>query len=247
MKNIISNNSIFPDTSVGAGKCGLKGLLSTNFSLFQHAKAWAQKPQSSNFSLCSRLKPGLKDNFESRIYGGKKKGFGLLEVLISAVIIIMILAALVFIGRAALNNNEYLSQRAQAIYLAQEGLEMTRQIRDTNWIDGDNTTKWDTLAWNSTAFMIPISSADYAVQYSDPPKRMYLTNSSSYDVNINGVTFTRKIGVKSVASPLIPQKSGTTDLTPYAKKVTATVTWTFSGQSKSINVSEILTNWRPDF
>ena len=176
-----------------------------------------------------------------------RKGFGLLEVLISAVIIIMILAALVFIGRAALSNNEYLAERAQAVYLSQEGIELTRQIRDTNWIDGNNTSKWNTFTYNSATSQYDVTAdGDYQFTYNTTELRMLLTGSSGEVITIDGVDFTRKIHIASItATTLLPNSS--TDLKPYAKKITSTVTWSFSGQSRSIVASEILTNWRPDF
>jgi len=181
--------------------------------------------------------------------GEEAKGFGLLEVLISAVIIIMILAALVFIGRAALSNNEYLSERAQAIYLAQEGLELTRQIRDTNWIDGDNTSKWDTLQLTDGNWANTTGTGTKKFVYNDPKARIVLEAVAApvyEEVTINEVSFRRRINIYSVSAPLLPTAS-VPALRTYSMKVTSKIEWTFSGQPKEIEVSEILTNWRPDF
>ncbi|MFA7253415.1 MAG: hypothetical protein WC107_02585 [Patescibacteria group bacterium] len=81
----------------------------------------------------------------------KKNGFGIIEVLVAATIIIVILAALTSVGKAALTNNSSLQERSNAIYLAQEGLEIVRQIRDSNWIDdqGNNAVGIDGQSRNS--------------------------------------------------------------------------------------------------
>lgn len=79
-----------------------------------------------------------------------KKGFGLLEVLVASVIIIFIAGALVVVGRLAVNGAETQRQKIQTAYLSQEGFEMVRQIRDSNWIDGDNQTKWSDLYLNTS-------------------------------------------------------------------------------------------------
>jgi Tfp pilus assembly protein PilV len=183
-----------------------------------------------------------------------KKGFGLLEVLISAVIIIMILAALVFIGRASLKNNEYLSQRAQAIYLAQEGIEMTRQIRDTNWTDGDNATQWNTLAYTlNPPFLITTANTLYSLKYDANLRRWHLITppvkeSISFPATPPNITYDRSIKAEPAISPYIPYDPLTSnDLKPYAIKVTSTVTWSSSGQNYTITLSEMMTNWRPDF
>lgn len=244
MKNILLKHSTL--------KRGLKGLLSTNFSLQKHAKAWAQeRTLSANFSLSHGLR-SMADHSEGEkpgLYGlGKKKGFGLLEVMISSVIIIMILVALVFIGRSALNNNQYLSQRSQAIYLAQEGIEMVRQIRDTNWTDGDSNSKWDTLVWNGSDFVVPTSSRVYKLEYISAKNRMLLQSQSGGEViTVGGIQFTRKITVEDIGSALPTAPLGSPDLAPYAKIIKSNINWNNAGQPKTIEISELLTNWRPDF
>lgn len=209
------------------------------------AKAWAQETRAQTL-VC--------ENTPSK--NRYKKGFGLMEVLISAVIIIIILSALVTIGRMALSNNEYLAERAQAIYLAQEGLEMTRQIRDTNWIDGDNSTKWNTLYDTNTNTCTSTDYCDYSITYIPDPNnealgRIQLTSAAPgfKTITINNVGFDQRIRIASITSDsqsqLLPSLG--TNLKPYAIKVTSTVDWRFSGQNKTVNLSEFLTNWRPDF
>ena len=74
-----------------------------------------------------------------------KKGFGILEVLLAGIVIVIVLGSLVFLARNTLNSSIYLSQKAQATFLAQEGIEIVRNIRDSNYIDSNNKTQWDTL------------------------------------------------------------------------------------------------------
>lgn len=181
-----------------------------------------------------------------------RKGFGLLEVLISAVIIIIILSALVTIGRAALNNNEYLAERAQAIYLAQEGMETIRYMRDTSWIDGSSSTKWDnfrsaTVAGGSEGCYEITDSTFFGIaacsQWSQgQPIKL--------ESNGNVVTFNRRMNFTKAndsLDSLMPDQTNSPNLSDYAIKVTSTVTWKYSGQNKTVDLSEILTNWRPDF
>lgn len=175
----------------------------------------------------------------------RKKGFGLMEVLISAVIIIIILSALVTIGRAALSNNEGLAQRAQAIYVAQEGLELVRQIRDSNWIDGVSETKWNTLNPISSP-IAPTIPGNYGLADWGSSKWVLGSYTSGTTATIGGIVFTRKINI-SDATGLLPVATGSTSLSPYAMKVKSIVTWTYAGQNKSVELSEILTNWRPDY
>jgi len=93
------------------------------------------------------------------------KGFGLLEVMISATIIIIILGSLVLVARASMNNNQYIQMRAEATYLAQEGIERVRSTRDSNWIDQDTNTTWNNLELSANADVIRdgIASGCYEV------------------------------------------------------------------------------------
>lgn len=189
-----------------------------------------------------------------------KKGFGILEVLISSVIIMIILGALVFIGRSAMANSEYIQERAQAIYLAQEGLELVRQIRDTNWIDGTNTA-WDSMKCNSTITGFeanPIAAGNnYELAYISSIKRYCLnTPSELSEIDIaqgsaiSAVKYKRKI-ILERGDNLLPENPLDQSTKVYsninAMKVTAEVTWLFNGAEKNITVSEMLTNWRPNF
>jgi len=179
----------------------------------------------------------------------KKEAFGIIEVLIASAIIIVILAALTMTGRATLNSSSYLQERTQALYLAQEGIESVRQMRDTAWIDTDVNTNWGTIA---------NLSGDYAVIYSQTISGFVATGSANTGKNltVDGTQFTRLLTFSSVGG-LIPndtsQSGGSVYAStgvapPNAKKVTATVTWSsVTGGDKSISVSEVLTNWRPNY
>lgn len=192
-----------------------------------------------------------------------KKGFGLLEVLISAVIIIMILSALVIIGRRALANSAYLQQRAQAIYLAQEGIEIVRQMRDTNWIDGNNATQWDTLAPGHPNLTNPdlLGLSDMKFSLYSPDYDRYnlyeITDPTIKGEEISldspNLKFYRYVKVTNYP------KYSTNQIFPgdgenvvhkdiNALKVTVYIEWDFGGgDTKKASVSEILTNWRPNF
>lgn len=188
-----------------------------------------------------------------------KKGFGILEVLISGVIIVTILAALVFISRAAMNNSEYLQERATAIYLAQEQLELLRQARDTNWIDGDPGTQWDTLQNRSGSLLSSVLPPDptgtgrkYRMNYNGGLIRFVLQgpNTSQYSrTTINLVEFSSQITITPIGA-LIPDdgiSSTQVDKADNAFKATVVTTWPYNGVTKRITVSEVLTNWKPNF
>jgi len=63
----------------------------------------------------------------------KKRGFGLLEIVIASAIITVSLGALIlsFTNTLALEENNL--RRTQAVFLAEEGLEMMRSLRASGW------------------------------------------------------------------------------------------------------------------
>ncbi len=68
------------------------------------------------------------------------KGFGLLEVLVSISVVIIGILPLVNLFNSVLARERDTENKLMAIYFAQEGIEIVRQIRDTNWEKGE---LWD--------------------------------------------------------------------------------------------------------
>lgn len=218
----------------------------------------------------------MKNSSECKTIMCKKRhGFGLLEVVIVLAILSIILGALIWIGRAAAANNIRSQQRAQAVYLAQEGIEVVRQIRDSNWIDGDNTTTWEDVALIGGVLARPatptqsVPSARFTTDYSLgraallslPISGAVSTDfsdvSSGDNPTINGTEFRRSIYLEQYhlpASDNLPGDGIAADGTIYYLKVRSVVIWkapdgTFSvnNSANKIESSEILTNWRPNY
>lgn len=63
-----------------------------------------------------------------------KKGFTLIETMIGLMILTMAIVSATSMLMGLINSNKLVVQNLQAYYLAQEGLEGIRNIRDTNWM-----------------------------------------------------------------------------------------------------------------
>lgn len=173
--------------------------------------------------------------------------FGLIEVLISVAMIAVIMAAMVGIAKMVLMNTVRAQERAQAVRLAQEGIEIVRQIRDTAWIDRDNQTEWDKLSYSSSggwSVLTPGDSYKISFSNSNPDNRYYLesTSGAGAEILLDGGSFYRKIEVENITN-LVPS-NGSPTIGTYAKKVTVTV---LEPSDKSVKISEIMTNWRPNY
>jgi type II secretory pathway pseudopilin PulG len=190
-----------------------------------------------------------------------KKAFSLIEVLLSATIIVILLYSLVAAGRSALTSSSNLHDKAQATLLAQQGIEIVRQIRDTNWID---TTSQDSQNWSN--FVYTKSTDKWSSNITDPlqmnpasisakPYRPYLTTFTSPStgevIPINKKNFTRKVKYTPLTPAEMPANAAIADggdvqPTSNAVKVTVTVSWN-AATAQSISISEVLTNWRPNY
>ena len=187
----------------------------------------------------------------------RKKAFGLLEVLLAGVIIIIVLSSLVVVARNALDNSVLLQQRAQATYLAQEGIELVRQIRDTNYIDGDNKTKWNTLEGTDSAVVISTNSnTKYAVKGDMSAGRVRLVLYNGQEdgvVSIDGTDFIRTIKFDDNYDGSLQQdpklKYNGSQVTTQSFSVEVEVSWQSknSEQRKTIMIREMLTNSRQGF
>lgn len=189
------------------------------------------------------------------------KAFGLVETLIASAIIIVVVFALTAVSSITLAGTRRTQEHAQAMNLAQEGIEVARQIRDTNWIDSDRTTSWNKLvATNQSApvWTIPALNSGYSVSFIDSGSpqisRLFLSTAgiggvagAGQKITLDGSDFVRKIKSETVGE-LLPgvDCSGSTpnDKSVCAIKITSTVK-TPSGAD--VSVSEVLTNWRPNF
>lgn len=90
-----------------------------------------------------------------------KKGFSLIEVLISFTILSISLIAITQLITTTIQANRLNTSRLQAYYLAEQGIELTRHVRDSNWLQnigfdsaGPQNTLWQS-ANGSTSNLTP--------------------------------------------------------------------------------------------
>ena len=198
----------------------------------------------------------------------KKEAFGLLEVIVMGGIVVMILAALTMAGRAAMKMSQTAEKRGQAIYLAQEGLEIIRQGRDTRWIDDNGVTgqktEWSDIfgsdlksppeleTTSSGCFAIGTSSENYfglrAIADVCPEPAETLREA----IDLGGepaARFYRYVIAEKVGDTILKDDEINgieigADTNLNAIKFTVKVNWE---NGKSVEVSEILTDWKPNY
>lgn len=187
----------------------------------------------------------------------KTKGFGLLEVLLSGVIIITMLGALVILGRTVLSNLTYSAQRTQATFLAQQGIEIVREIRDTNYIDSRSSTQWNSLvSLDGTIGNLTVPefdgssgiSPDYVVWYDNPRPTLApiaVDPNAGRIATYDGSAFIRKIRFKKVSNLNISGPEGTVSIDENNAFIATCSVEMPNG--KFISIDEMITNSHPNF
>lgn len=161
-----------------------------------------------------------KKNESSFILGAK--GSALLEVLFGISVVSIVLLSLLGAYNVYLKNAFRLTEKVQASFLAEEGIEALRIIRDNGWNTSFGTFVSDTPynfsfeggAWKATTTAIIVDGRFWRTF-----KISAVNRDSSDDIILGG---------------------GTND--PNTKKAVVTVSWNSGGATSTISISTYLTN-----
>ena len=149
----------------------------------------------------------------SKFLKQKNKGFTLVETLVSISIFSMAILGLLSILASGITNTTYAKQKMTADYLAQEGIEYVRNIRDTAVLYDVQGAQhgWDILF----KAVLPTTSSNtfYPINNSDFPG------------------FTRTISANTTSF-------GTNEV-----KISSNVSWKQGSSNYNITFSEDLFNW----
>ena len=156
-----------------------------------------------------------------------KKGSGLVEILVAVFVFSVILSSLIFTSSAYLSGAGDNLKSAKGAYIAQEGIEAVKIIRDTNW----NTIS--ALTDNTNYYLYFDTSSTTNNTWKATSTVSYATVDSN---------FTRSFKLNSVyrdANGRI-QSSGTLDNN--TEKVTVSVSWISKATTTIKTLSTYITN-----
>jgi hypothetical protein len=159
------------------------------------------------------------------------KGFTLMEAILAIFVITTGLVGVLSLVSQTIASSTFSKDKLIAAYLAQEGIEIVRNIRDTNWLQN--------LDWNS-GLAVGIYEADYDSQwlsiYSGNPLNLEsLTNYYGYGLG-DATKFTRKITISEPATASCPASD--------CLNVKVEVSWQERGNPCSVEAQENLYNWK---
>ncbi len=160
-----------------------------------------------------------------------KKGFTLIEVLIAVFLITIGMGGALFLINRIIVFTDITTSRLTAFYLGQEGIEIVKNIRDTNFLKVHRRVAGASWDDGRLRYCAAGCRADYNDTYltSVDPDRPLRINGGffSYDSGID-TPFRRKIFIKPTADIL---------------KVSVKVTWEERGRTHQVSVQENLHRW----
>lgn len=173
----------------------------------------------------------------------KQSGFGILEVLIASSIIAMVAAAALVLGNYILRSAIINKHRLQATHLAADAIEIVRNIRDTNWIDGDPKTVWDENLLRQGQCSIDGCGVE---PNNDLTWKMTLSpDNFDYDMTDNGDAFVRNIEIRDVSGSDLysnhPELQN--ELQAKTVNVKVIVKWTDYKKEREVVVETLITDW----
>lgn len=156
-----------------------------------------------------------------------QKGFTLAELLITIFVFTVGILGIYLVVQNSYATINYAKNRLIAIYLAQEGIEIVRNIRDTNWLEEEES--WDEGLFEGTSrvqydkdFLLPDGGETHL--------RIDNNGFYTYDDGTNSETpFRRKVDITKIDDDTI--------------LVTVEVKW--SDKFSPVILQEKLYNWHP--
>lgn len=157
-----------------------------------------------------------------------KKGIAVIEILIITVIITTALTAVLSLIAFSLRTSVLIKETTQAKNIAEGIIEQVRNFRDGT-------------VWNTDGLGILTTGIIYHPEKTTdtPPQWQIVVGEETID------GFTRKVvfgEVQRDGDNNIVESEGTVDSD--TKKITASVFWQISGQTRQIEIITFLTNWR---
>jgi len=157
----------------------------------------------------------------------KTKGFSLMEVIIAMAVIVTALITLIALISSVVSGLKPAEFKLTATNLAQEGLEIVRNIRDSNWLSYKRAPE----NWRDG-----LAAGDYRVQYDQSALLFWadsflkIDNNGFYQYDSGSNTpIRRKITIGHIGNNQI--------------KVVSEVTWQDKGKSYTVEAESRLYNW----
>lgn len=174
-------------------------------------------------------------HFLTTIIHSKKTGFSLIEVVIGIAVITLIITAAAEVTRSSIRMGSITSNELIANHLAEEGLEVVRNIRDSNWL---RNQQWD----------LGLSDGDYIIEETSeenvPPFRLTRSDSAVLPSTETGPQFVRTINIRHSEVTVSTATADQPAVVSQVITVDSTVNYPARPERKSLMLSTTLTDWK---
>jgi hypothetical protein len=153
----------------------------------------------------------------------KESGFTILELIIAILVMIIGITGVHAMASWIVSYTTLSGSKLTAAYLSQEGIEITRNIRDKNWIDGQD-------------WLVGLSTGEYEADYDDTSLSSYQGNTLKID---NGFYKYGSSGVNTKFRRKITLDTSN----PEFLNVKVDVLWEQKGKEYTVSAQENLYNW----
>ena len=178
------------------------------------------------------------------LYNAKNEGFTLIELVIAIFILVVAIIGVYNSFSTVVILTAGASSRFTAAYLAQEGIEIVRNIRDNNWL---NDRDWTTGLSDTSTDCSNGCEADYKTGTSSGPTLAPWVSDGNY-LNIRDNTFYSYDNFGDIAATKFKRKITITPAGTDVLKVSVLITWKEKEQEGCnsgfcITVEEYLYDW----
>ncbi len=174
----------------------------------------------------------------------KARGFTIVETIVSLAIFSFSIVALITVSARGISDSSVAKNRLTATYLAQEGLELMRNKRDTAIIQ-DSTNGWTNFQSSTQECSLLLGGCDI-----DPINQaIYKCSAGSCIIQSDSVTGYYGHGSLNAVNTIFKrvitlEEPSTWGSNPDEYQMIVTVTWTQGVSAQSVKLVENIYNWQ---
>jgi len=188
----------------------------------------------------------------------KTKGFTLIETMVAITILTLAISGSFISANSSMTAAQISRDKLTASYLAQEGIEYVRMMRDDEYLSAyhDGGINVSTTAWNNFISGSDAASITQCIPTTctlDPTRSMGsgsgfslfpCSGSACTPLYLANGIYTQQSGIIGATRTQFTRTIQVTDVSANEKSVISTVLWDFHGTPYSIIITDHLTPWQ---